>query len=73
MKTAAIYARVSTVDQASAQQLQVLREYGGRAGYEIVAEYIDEGESALKSNRPEYLRLLEAGRKRKFTVILVFS
>ncbi len=73
MRTVAIYARVSTADQTSAQQLQVLREHCSRAGYEIADEFIDEGESALKSNRPEYLRLLEGARKRKFNTILVYK
>lgn len=73
MKTVVIYARVSTVDQTSAQQLQVLREHCVKAGYEIVGEYIDDGESALKSNRPQYLRLLEDARKRKFNMILVYK
>lgn len=73
MKTVAIYARVSTADQTSAQQLAILREYCSKAGYEIFEEFIDEGESAVKSNRPEYLRLLEAARKRQFNIILVYK
>ncbi|MBF0620046.1 MAG: recombinase family protein [Candidatus Omnitrophica bacterium] len=73
MKTVAIYARVSTEDQTSAQQLPVLREYCEKAGHEIVDEYIDEGESAMKQNRPQYTRLLEDARKRKFGLILVYK
>jgi DNA invertase Pin-like site-specific DNA recombinase len=73
MKTVAIYARVSTADQTSAQQLQVLRDHCVKAGYKVAGEFIDEGESALKSNRPEYLRLLEGARKRKFNTILVYK
>jgi len=73
MKTVAIYTRVSTVDQTSAQQLPVLRDFCAQAGYTIFDVFIDEGESAMKSNRPEYLRLLEGARKRKFNTILVYK
>jgi DNA invertase Pin-like site-specific DNA recombinase len=36
MKRAAIYLRVSTVDQTTANQERELREIAGRVGYEIV-------------------------------------
>jgi DNA invertase Pin-like site-specific DNA recombinase len=34
---------------------------------------VDEGESALKQNRPEYQRLLEDARRRKIDTILVYK
>lgn len=73
MKRAAIYARVSTQDQTSAQQLETLRQYCIKAGYEVTDEYIDDGESALKQNRAQYQRLLEAARTRKIDVIVVYK
>ena len=73
MKTVGIYARVSTQDQTSIQQLEILRDYCTKTGYKIFDEYIDEGESALKQNRPEYLRILEDARKRKIDMILVYK
>lgn len=73
MKTVGIYARVSTHDQTAIQQLESLRDYCNKAGYKIIDEYIDEGESALKQNRPQYLRLLDDARKRKIDMILVYK
>ena len=73
MKTVGIYARVSTQDQTSIQQLETLRDYCQKAGYEIFNEYVDEGESAFKQNRPQYLHLLEDARKRRFNMILVYK
>ncbi|MBF0478276.1 MAG: recombinase family protein [Candidatus Omnitrophica bacterium] len=73
MKNIGIYARVSTGDQTSEQQLAVLRSYCENAGHKIADEYIDEGESALKQNRPQYLRLLDDARKRKIDTILVYK
>ena len=73
MNKVAIYARVSTLDQTSDQQLEKLREYCEQAGYEIFKEYIDDGESAMKQNRPQYLRLIEDARKRKVNLVLVYK
>ncbi len=73
MKNIGIYARVSTEDQTSTQQLVVLREYCSKAGYKIIDEYVDDGESAMKQNRPEYMRLLEDARRRKIELVLVYK
>jgi len=73
MKTVGIYARVSTHDQTSIQQLESLRSYCLKAGYKVIDEYVDDGESALKQNRPQYLRLLEDARRRKIEVVLVYK
>jgi DNA invertase Pin-like site-specific DNA recombinase len=74
MKNVGIYARVSTGDQTAIQQLEQLREYCKKQKlYKIYEEYIDEGESALKQNRPAYQRLLEDARRRKIDVILVYK
>jgi DNA invertase Pin-like site-specific DNA recombinase len=49
-KRAVLYARVSTEEQARsgyslAQQMEALREYANREGYEVVEEITDPGES----------------------------
>ncbi len=73
-KNVGIYARVSTEDQSTAQQLEQLRSYCEKQkDYVIYREYIDEGESALKSNRPQYQQLLEDARRRKIDTVLVFK
>ena len=56
-KRAILYARVSTDEQARsgyslAQQLEVLREYAAREGYEIVEEAVDPGQSGASLARP---------------------
>ena len=73
MKNVGIYARVSTEDQTSIQQLEQLRNYCEKQGLCVYGEYVDEGESALKQNRPQYQRLLEDARRRKIDVILVYK
>ncbi len=53
-KRIAIYARVSTSAQTCENQLTELRVVADRAGYQIVAEFVDEGISGSKGrqNRP---------------------
>ena len=48
----AIYARCSTQEQSVALQLEGLREYAEARGFEIVAEFTDEGVSGAKAQRP---------------------
>ena len=49
----AIYARVSTLhSQNPEMQLAELREYAGRRGWEVAAEYVDLGVSGSKESRP---------------------
>ena len=73
MKNVGIYARVSTEDQTSIQQLEQLRNYCEKQKLTVFDEYVDEGESAVKQNRPQYQRLLEDARKRKIDAILVYK
>src|SRR4051794_8364575 len=66
---AILYARVSTEEQAHsgyslAQQLEALREYAAREGYEVLEEIRDEGWSGAYLERPGLDRvrdLVEAG------------
>jgi Resolvase, N terminal domain len=48
MKRAAIYLRVSTVDQRTSNQEQELRQAAERAGWEVVEVYTDHGISGAK-------------------------
>jgi DNA invertase Pin-like site-specific DNA recombinase len=70
---AAIYARVSTLDkgQDPETQLMALREYAERRGFQIMGEYIDYA-SGAREDRPRYRALLEAARKRRLDVVLVW-
>src|SRR5215212_5651222 len=56
-KRAILYARVSTEEQARsgyslAQQLEALREYTAREGYEVLEEVKDSGHSGASLERP---------------------
>ena len=56
-KRAVLYARVSTDEQARsgyslAQQLEALREYATREGYEVLEEVADPGQSGASLERP---------------------
>lgn len=69
-KRAAIYCRVSTVDQHPETQLYDLREMARLRGYEIVQEYTDTI-SGAKSKRPGLDQLLANARRHRFDVVLV--
>lgn len=56
-KRSILYARVSTEEQARsgyslAQQMQALREYADREGYEVLEEVSDPGQSGASLERP---------------------
>ena len=56
-KRAILYARVSTDEQARsgfslAQQLEALREYANREGYDVLEEVSDPGQSGASLERP---------------------
>ena len=76
---AVIYCRVSTVEQAQnlslSTQEQACREYCARQGYHVDQVFIDAGESARTTERPEFRRLLEHCRLSKGTLhaVLVYS
>lgn len=70
---AAIYARVSTVAGQSPQmQLDVLREYAARRGFEVASEFVDHGVSGARDHRPELDCLMAGARRRAFDLVLVY-
>lgn len=73
MKRAALYMRVSTIDQHPETQGIELREFAQQHGYEIVEEYIDHGISGTKARRPALDRMLRDAHRRKFEAVLVWS
>ena len=72
MKHAALYMRVSTVDQHPETQLHDLRQMAGQRGYEIVNEYTDRI-SGAKAKRPGLDAMMADGRRGKFDVVLVWA
>ena len=75
MKTAAIYARVSTNGQTTDNQVRELRKVAKRHGWKIAAEYIDHGVSGAKGRdkRPALDKLLKAANRRDFSIIMAWS
>lgn len=76
---AAIYARVSTEEQANEgfsiqAQLEELRRHAISEGLEIVEEYVDEGRSGKSiAGRPQMKRLLKDASLKKFDVVLTYK
>src|SRR5436190_9970456 len=66
---AALYARVSTVDQEPENQLQELRRYVGARGW-TGTEYVDRGVSGAKDRRPALDQLLADAGRRRFDVVV---
>jgi DNA invertase Pin-like site-specific DNA recombinase len=70
----ALYARVSTLhNQDPEMQLEELRGYAGRRGWEIVEEFTDQGISGCKESRPALNRLMSDACRRRFDAILVWK
>jgi DNA invertase Pin-like site-specific DNA recombinase len=69
-RRAAIYCRVSTVDQDCERQARDLREFAAQSGYEIV-EVFQETASGANDNRPERAKVLALAQSRKINAILV--
>jgi|ERR1700693_1368978 len=69
-KRAALYCRISTVDQRPETQLYDLREMAKQRGYEIVHEYTDVI-SCAKSKRPGLDQLMADARRRHFDILIV--
>lgn len=70
----AIYARVSTANNGQDPKMQTreLHEYCQRRGWKFVAEYVDEGISGAKDNRPELNRLMADAHHRRFDAVVVW-
>jgi DNA invertase Pin-like site-specific DNA recombinase len=66
---AAIYARVSTIDQEPENQLQELRRYVDARGWTGV-EYVDRGVSGSKERRPALDQMLADAKRRRFDVVV---
>ena len=72
MKTAAFYARVSTLNQNCDCQLEDLRRYASQR-FVTIREYVDVGVSGAQRHRPQLDALMADARKRRFDVVLVWK
>ena len=71
-KTAAIYARVSTLDQSCELQLEDLRRYASQR-FGRCYEFVDEGVSGTQRRRPQLDALMNSAHKRLFDAVLVWK
>ena len=74
-KRAVLYARVSTQEQAAkgyslAQQLEALRGYAAREGYEVIEEVEDRGQSGASLERPGMDRVRDLVAEGGISVVL---
>jgi DNA invertase Pin-like site-specific DNA recombinase len=67
---AAIYARVSTLDQQPENQLAELRRYVAARGWTEAVEYVDHGVSGSEIRRPALDRLVSDAKRRRFDVVV---
>ncbi|KMK77956.1 recombinase family protein [Alkalihalobacillus pseudalcaliphilus] len=78
-KKAAIYARVSTLEQAEEgysidEQVRVLRDLCEREGYVVHKEYVDRGKSGKNiKGRPALQQLLHDAKSKDFDLVLVWK
>lgn len=77
-KRAALYARVSTEEQANAgqsleAQMDSLRRFCAAHDLEIAGEYIDDGYTGRNTNRAAYRRMFSAEERKKWDVLVVLK
>jgi DNA invertase Pin-like site-specific DNA recombinase len=68
---AAIYCRVSTIDQNAQNQEKLCRAYCAREGIEVYRVYTDAGISGTKESRPSFNELLTDMRQNKFNCLVL--
>jgi len=73
MMRAALYCRVSTLDQHPETQLLDLQQLASQRGFEVVKAYTDHGISGTRVRRPGLDQMLADARRARFEVLLVWS
>jgi DNA invertase Pin-like site-specific DNA recombinase len=73
MKRVALYARVSTLDKGQDPETQLiqLRQYAQNRNFKVIGEFIDYA-SGTTQDRIQYKLMMEAAKKRKIDVVLVW-
>ena len=73
MKRAALYLRVSTVDQNPETQALDLRQFASQRGLQVIETYTDHGVSGTKARRPALDKMMEDARRHRFDVVVVWA
>jgi DNA invertase Pin-like site-specific DNA recombinase len=70
----ALYARVSTDDQDTENQLAQLREFADRSGYEVVREYVEaESGRTGADRRRAFGQMFDDAARRRFDCVLFWA
>src|SRR5690348_9517780 len=72
-KRAAIYLRVSTLDQHPETQLLDLKKLVEQRGWQLAGVYTDHGVSGARARRPQLDKLLNDAARGGFNVVLVWA
>ena len=70
---AALYLRVSTTEQDTANQLPALEGYANRRGYQVVETYSESGSAWKNGHQAELARLIQDAQHARFEVVLVWA
>ena len=76
MVTAVIYARYSCdnqTEQSIEGQLRVCRDYAEKNDILVIDTYIDRAMTGTNDNRPEFRRMIDDSKKKKFDCVLVYK
>jgi len=73
MKRAALYMRVSTLEQHPETQLHDLRQMARQRGLEVVEQYVDHGISGTRARRPGLDKMMADARRGRFDIVLVWA
>jgi len=65
MKTA-IYARVSTDKQENGNQVDQLREFAAKQGWDVAFEFVDKVTGSGKKTRPQFEKMMLAASQKQF-------
>ena len=70
------YARFSSVNQrveSIETQLEIIKKYCEKKGYEIVATFTDEAKTGTSDNREGFLQMIEESKQKKWEAIILYS
>ena len=76
MKNAVIYARFSSHaqnEQSIEGQLRECYSFAERNGMTVIHEYIDRALTGTTDKRPEFLRMIEDSKKKRFEYVIVYQ
>jgi DNA invertase Pin-like site-specific DNA recombinase len=68
-----IYARVSTDKQETANQVDALREFAGKQGWDIAIEFVDVVTGSGKKARVQFEKMMQAASRHEFDLLLFWK